>query len=309
MLNIKVSSLDGYLHPGRKAQRARLPSPTVSQSMLSMQPEGTRGILDTGTSEGAPRKSTNAKKQGVHSSQSPVKAAAGSKEEKRLTLDDTVVRLRLGFSVLDITDKRFRQQFDAFVTRQISDASVKKLKRNFHEEGVLTHIEPIPVLVSQSDFDPASVSQDPASRLRAPGLKWTKSAIKRATIDFLAGMHRFQAVFEFIKEKRKEIAKLRKTQGQAKAKKDPIYHQLLEVQMEEADRRIRFATRWPIVLICRGKCGPVSLLSPTYILRCRVALRAPECYRSWSTHLFQQGVTASGRECGRGAAWNTQAHF
>jgi hypothetical protein len=39
-------------------------------------------------------------------------------------------------------------------------------------------------------IDPASVSQDPASHLPPPGLKWTKSAIKRATIDFLAGMHR-----------------------------------------------------------------------------------------------------------------------
>jgi hypothetical protein len=130
-----------------------------------MQPEGTHGTPDTGTSEGAPRKFTNTRKRGVDSSQSPVKAAAGSKEEKHLTLDNTVIQLRLGFFVLDITDKHFRQQLNAFVTRQISDASVKKLKRNFHKEGVLTHIEPIPVLVSQSNFDPASVSQDPAYRV------------------------------------------------------------------------------------------------------------------------------------------------
>jgi hypothetical protein len=91
--------------------------------MLSMQPKGTRGIPDTGTNKGAPRKSTNMRKQGVHSSQSPVKVAAGSKEEKHLTLDDTVIQLRLGFSVLDITDKHFRQQLNAFITHQISDAS------------------------------------------------------------------------------------------------------------------------------------------------------------------------------------------
>lgn len=159
----------------------------------------------------------------------------------------------LGFATIDVTDPKFKRRFGKFVDRQLDDIQVKKINTSYNADGVITSLEPIPIFVRPSHINLSSLTQDWTANVRAPRLEWTPAGLNYGVVDFLGARHRIAAVFMYIKEKRSLIAKFQFSLDKPKLTKDAAAHATLQAQIDEADRKIRFASRWLVVVINGGQ--------------------------------------------------------
>jgi hypothetical protein len=159
----------------------------------------------------------------------------------------------LGYATFDVTDARFERKFGMYVDRPLDPAQVKKMNVNYNVDGVITTLEPIPIFVRPSHVKISSLTRHWNESMRAPKLEWTAEGLEYGIIEFLGARHRIAAVLLYIQEKRDVIEKLRTGMDKPKLLKDAAARSQMQAQIDEADRKIRFASRWLVVVIDGGE--------------------------------------------------------
>jgi hypothetical protein len=159
----------------------------------------------------------------------------------------------LGYATFDVTDARFERKFGMYVDRPLDSAQVKTINTNYNVDGVITTLEPIPIFVRPSHVEISTLTRHWNESIRAPKLEWTTEGLEYGIVNVLGGRHRIAAVLLYIQEKRDVIEKLRTSMDKPKLLKDATARTQVQAQIDEADRKIRFASRWLVMVVDGGQ--------------------------------------------------------